>query len=96
MKIDTKYFYFRLNEWHHLYTGLIIIGLSLLTANWIQIILWTLGWIIASDDLGQHIMQGVLGNPNYHTPFHYAGKPLYIFRKYITEKFKWLRWLNKL
>jgi len=96
MIINTKYFYFRLNEWHHLYTGAILILIGLYMSDIYQIVLWTLGWIIVADDIGQHIMQGVLKSPNYHTPFHYAGKPLYIIRKVLTNKFSWLRWLNKL
>ena len=95
--INTKYFYFKTNQWHHLYTGIIIALLSLFIKVYVgQIILWTFGWILIADDLGQHIMQGVLQNSNYHTPWHYAGRPFYVLRKWLIKKYPNLKWLGTL
>ena len=108
MTIKTKYFYFRLNEWHHLYTGAILVWASLqrefllhagntlgMKAVIISVILWTFGWALVIDDLGQHILQGIKGK-DYHSPMHYAGKPLYILRKLLIKKFPALEPIDKL
>ena len=98
MTIDTKYFYFRTNEWHHLYTGIILVVLGILSgvSFTVMAILWTFGWLLIGDDIGQHVMQGVLHNPNYHTPWHYAGKPFYVLRGWLIKKYPECRWLGKL
>ena len=95
MTINTKYFYFRLNEWHHLYTGAILILISLYMSDIYQIVLWTLGWAMVADDIGQHVMRGVLRSPLYHTPFHYAGKPLYMLRRWLIKRYPDLKFIKK-
>ena len=56
MTIHNKYYYMRLNEWHHLYLGLIIV-LCAFIFN-LDAIFHIFGWLIAIDDLISHHLQG--------------------------------------
>ena len=56
MTIQNKYYYMRLNEWHHAYLGLIIV----LTAYLFDLdtIYHIIGWVIFADDVISHYLQG--------------------------------------
>ena len=92
----NKYFMFDPKGWHHLYTGLIMIGVGiwLLPSVW-GIVLIAIGTWLTLDDVGQHRLQRVNDNPNYHSYGHYIGKPLYQLRRWLIKKYGW-EWLNKL
>ena len=91
-----KYFMFDVKGWHHLYSGLIMMGVGiwLLPTVW-GIILIAIGTWLTIDDIGQHRLQRVNGDPNYHSYGHYIGKPLYQFRRWLVKKYSW-EWLNKI
>lgn len=94
MIIDKKYFYFEVFRWHHLYTGLILFGISLSRLDTIyDIPLFCLSIWMIIDDVGQHIMQAVYGK-NYQSFGHYIGRPCYHLRNWIIRQTKWT-WLDR-
>jgi len=93
-----KYFMFNTKGWHHLYSGIILIGVGIWQL-YIGNIVW--GTILTSigtwsmiDDIGQHRLQRVNNDANYHSYGHYLGKPLYQLRRWLIKKYGW-DWLNK-
>jgi len=94
-----KYFMFSFKGWHHLYSGIIILGvglwqLSIGNGAW-GTILTSIGFWAILDDTGQHRLQRVYNDANYHSYGHYIGKPLYQLRQWLIKKYGW-EWLNKL
>lgn len=62
MTLEYKYLYIRLNEWHHLYLGLILTAIfgALYYFNpsiWYEVCI-VISVFIAVDDIIQHMMQG--------------------------------------
>ena len=93
-----KYFMFA-RGWHHLYTGIIMLGVGIYLNNWEHSYLWgtiltAIGTWLTIDDIGQHRLQRVYDNPDYHSYGHYIGKPLYQLRRWLIKKYGW-EWLNK-
>ena len=86
-------------RYHHLYTGLILIGIGIWQLCMGNIIwgtvLTSIGTWLTIDDAGQHRLQRVYDDPNYHSYGHYIGKPLYQLRRWLIKKYGW-EWLNKL
>jgi hypothetical protein len=62
MNIFTKYYYMKLNEWHHMYLGVLI----LISHTWLpyDVVLFT-GSILVIDDAIQHFWQGFAWYNNY-------------------------------
>jgi hypothetical protein len=93
-----KYFMFDTKRWHHLYTGLSMMGIGIWQLCIGNIVLGTiltsLGTWSAIDDIGQHRLQQVYDNPNYHSYGHFLGRPLYQLRQWLVKKYGW-NWLNK-
>jgi len=77
--------------WHHAYTGIIFISLGKYQGGWIGLVLIILGLWMYGDDLYQHWRQRF--DKSYHSFLHYAGKPLYQFRRWLVRKTGW-QWLN--
>lgn len=98
MTFIDKYFMFDASRWHHLYSGLILMGIGIWQLCIGNIVLGTiltsLGTWSTIDDIGQHRLQRVYDNPNYHSFGHYIGRPLYQFRRWLIKKYGW-EWLNK-
>ena len=57
MTIQNKYYYMRLNEWHHAYLGLIIVLIAYLFD--LDTIYHIIGWFIFADDVISHYLQGI-------------------------------------
>ena len=85
-----KYFMFSFKGWHHLYTGLIMMGVGIWQLCMGNIvwgtILTSFGFWLILDDVGQHRLQRVNDDPNYH---------LYQLRRWLVKKYGW-DWLNKI
>ena len=97
--ILDKYFMFDTKGWHHLYTGIILFGVGIWLLCMGNIVwgtvLTSIGFWLILDDVGQHRLQRVNNDPNYHSYGHYLGKPLYQFRRWLVKKYGW-EWLNKI
>lgn len=88
--INAPYFRFNLAEIHHLYYGIVVTLLGVwLDAEWLR----TLGVVIASDDIGQHICQGSgIYGAGYVSPLAAMWMPLYrtALWRWLVEKFPFL------
>ncbi len=88
---------FDYGAYHHLYTGLIMLGVGiwLLPSVWGTILI-AIGTWLTLDDVGQHRLQRVYDDPNYYSYGHFLGRPAYQLRRWLIKKFPNLSWLNKL
>jgi len=86
MFIKSKYFRFNLLEWHHLYLGILIIGVGVYLQS---ITVWVIGVYVALDDFLQHICQGskMCGN-QYMSPL-----AAFAWKLGFYDNFLW-RWLK--
>ncbi len=81
-------------RWHHFYTGNVFIVLVLfISLFWLKILFFIVGLWFMTDDIYQHRRQ--VSDRSYHSFLHYAGKPLYHFRKWLIKKTGWV-WLKKI
>ena len=88
---SDSWWMFDYTRYHHLYTGIILIVIGLILNNiWIT----SVGVWLTLDDIGQHRLQKVYDDPNYHSFGHYIGRPLYSLRRWLVAKLGW-EWLNK-
>ena len=86
--IFPNFWIFNWKQWHHLYTGIImiIIGICWLPSIW-GIIFIALGTWLTIDDIGQHRLQKVYNNTSYHSYGHYIGKPFF----QLNRKYSWFK-----
>ena len=87
-----KYFVIDFTGWHHLYTGIILMIVSMW---WGGCLLFAIGFWLALDDIGQHRLKKVQQDMTYQSYGHYIGKPLYRLRQWLVKKYGW-NWLNKI
>lgn len=85
MTIDKPYFYFKVNEWHHLYLGLILIAYGYgLYSSPLSLIL---GAILAIDDIVQHHLQARLIYTLRQSWLYVTTDSLFV--RYSDDGFKW-------